>query len=605
MAEKKSIITLNLGSQRVGMARFGISGKGSILLKDYAFAEMHGDPTADGTRRNALTAAVKQLAVQFKAGESEVNYAVPGQFLIAKFVKLPPLAEDQVDKIVGFEAQQAVPFPLAETVWDYQLMGKSGGEVEVGIVAIRSEHLNELHAAVDSSGMETHIVDAAPIALYNAFRYNYPDAEGCSLLIDLGARTTNLIFIEGHRAYISSFQTGGASITQTISREMGMEYDTAEGRKVQEGFVNLGGNYADHEDPEVDGMSKVIRNALLKVHGEITRRTNAYRSQQGGTAPAVVYLAGAGASLPYLKEVFEEKLRLPVEYFNPLRNVAVGPRVNVEQIGAEAHTLGELVGLALREMACPMELDLAPHSVKSAKDIGAKKPRLLTAAACLFAGLGSIIAYNKGTASYTEKQTANYQAEVDKLIKYDTQIKDQEKRQKIEETRTDYLRNVINDRTFWVNLMNGLNAQFADEKIWLTQISMVGPKGEQTVDKLYPNAFDYAAFNTGATKTPGVAGQKPTTVTVSALHIAGINRSTSGEEVPALFKKIRENLKDYVEFDTSKIADPTKVDDELLQSFVINQVGGVSTKSGYEFQMLLPLKRKMEVPLPAKPITKR
>ena len=605
MAEKKSIITLNLGSQRVGMARFGISSKGSILLKDYAFAEMPGDPTADGTRRNNLTAAVKQLSVQFKAGDSEVNYAIPGQFLIAKFVKLPPLAEDQVDKIVGFEAQQAVPFPLAETVWDYQLMGRSGGEVEVGIVAVRSEHLNELHAAVEAAGLDTHIVDAAPIALYNAFRYNYPDASGCALLIDLGARTTNLIFIEGHRAYISSFQTGGASITQSIAREMGMEYDTAEGRKVQDGFVNLGGNYADHEDPEVDGMSKVIRNALLKVHGEITRRTNAYRSQQGGTAPTVVYLAGAGASLPYLKEVFEEKLRLPVEYFNPLRNVAVGPRVNVEQIGAEAHTLGELVGLALREMACPMELDLAPHTVKAAKNIGAKKPRLLIAAACLFAALGSVYAYNKSTAGYIGKQTANYQSEVDKLIKFDAQIKDQEKRQKIEEARVDYLRTVINGRTFWVNLMNSLNAQFADEKIWLTQVSMVGPKGEQTVEKLYSNAFDYAAFNTGATKVGGASGPRPTSIPVTALHIAGINRSTNGEEVPALFKKIRENLKDFIEFDVSKITDPTRMDDELLQSYVINQVGTASTKSGYEFQMLLPLKQKLEVPAAVKTGSKK
>ena len=596
MAEKKSIITLNLGSQRVGMARFGISSKGSLLLKDYAFAEMPGDPTADGTRRNNLTAAVKQLTTQFKAADADVNYAVPGQFLIAKFVKLPPLAEDQVDKIVGFEAQQAVPFPLAETVWDYQLMGKSGGEVEVGIVAIRSEHLNEMHAAVESSGLDAHIVDAAPIALYNAFRYNYPDAPGCSLLIDLGARTTNLIFIEGHRAYISSFQTGGASITQSIAREMGMEYDTAEGRKVQEGFVNLGGNYADHEDPEVDGMSKVIRNALLKVHGEITRRTNAYRSQQGGTAPTTVYLAGAGASLPYLKEVFEEKLRLPVEYFNPLRNVAVGPRVNVEQIGAEAHTLGELVGLALREMACPMELDLAPNTVKAAKDVGAKKPRLFIAAACLLAGLASIYIYNSKAAGAIGRETAKYQSEVDKLIKYDTQIKDQEKRQKVEEARADYLRTVINERTFWVNLMNSLNAQFSDEKIWITQISMVGPKGEQTVEKLFSNGLDYP-FSTGA-KSNAPSGPRPTSVAVSALHITGINRG-SGEEVPTLFAKIRENLKDYFEFD------PNKTDDDLRNDYVINQVGSASTREGYDFQLLLPLKRKLEVPVAERAVTKK
>lgn len=591
MAEKKSILTLNLGSQRVGMARFGISGKGGVLLKDYAFSEMTGDPTADGTRRNALTSAVKQLTTQFKAADAEVNYAVPGQFLIAKFVKLPPLAEDQVDKIVGFEAQQAVPFPLAETVWDYQLMGKSGGEVEVGIVAIRSEHLNEMHAAVESTGLDTRLVDAAPVALYNAFRYNYPDAQGCSLLIDLGARTTNLIFIEGHRAYINSFQTGGASITQSVAREMGMDFDSAEGRKVQEGFVNLGGNYADHEDPEVDGMSKVIRNALLRVHSEITRRTNAYRSQQGGTAPTAVYLAGAGASLPYLKEVFEEKLRLPVEYFNPLRNISVGPKVNVEQVGAEAHTLGELVGLALREMACPMELDLSPHAVKAAKDVSSKKPRLYIAAACLFAALGGIFAYNKGTQSSFEAETRKYDSEVEKLAEYDDGIKAQEKRQKAEEARADYLANVINERGWWVKLMNDLNAQFIDEKIWITQISMVGPKGEETVDKLYNNALSYS-FATGATKVGG--GPKPAasaSLPVVALHIAGINRDNGGDAVPLLFTKIRENLKDYFAFD------PAKSEDDLRQENVINPVGSAGTKEGYDFQLLLPLKKKLEVPV--------
>lgn len=589
MAEKKSVITLNLGSQRVGMARFGISSKGSLLLKDYAFSEMTGDPTADGTRRGGLTDAVKQLTSQFKASDADVNYAIPGQFLIAKFVKLPPLAEDQVDKIVGFEAQQAVPFPLNETSWDYQLMGKSGGEVEVGIVAVRTEHLNELHAAVESAGLETHLVDAAPVALYNAFRYNYPEQLDCVLLIDLGARTTNLIYIEGHRAYISTFQTGGASVTQTISREMGMDYDSAEGRKVQEGFVNLGGNYADHENPEVDAMSKVIRTAVLKIHGEITRRTNAYRSQQGGSAPTVVYLAGAGASLPYLKEVFEEKLRLPVEYFNPLRNVTVGPRVNLEQAGADAHTMGELVGLALREMACPMELDLSPASVKAAKDIGSKKPRLLTAAACLLAGLGTLAAYQKSSASGYEREAQRYQNEVDKLADYETAIVGQQKKQLIEEKRVEYLQEAILERSYWVDLMNKINAQFTDEKIWLTQISPVSEKGEDAVPPLYPNARKFS-FNLSQEKTAKTTGKGPSELTVSALYITGINRNNNGENVFTLFSSIRNNLKDYIEFEDNK------TDDDLYRTYLINDVASASSKEGYSFEMLLPLKRKFATP---------
>jgi hypothetical protein len=97
------------------------------------------------------------------------------------------------------------------------------------------------------------------------------------------------------------------------------------------------------------------------------------------------------------------------------------------------------------------------------------------------------------------------------------------------------------------------------------------------------------------TAAPPVKGQ---TMPVAALHIAGINRGV-GEDVPTLFAKIRENLKDYFEFDTSK------TDDDLIRDYVYNQVGSISTKEGYDFQILLPLKQKMDVPVPVKPITKK
>jgi hypothetical protein len=249
-------------------------------------------------------------------------------------------------------------------------------------------------------------------------------------------------------------------------------------------------------------------------------------------------------------------------------------------------------------MACPMALDLSPHSVKAAKDVGAKKPRLYIAAACLLAGLGSITIYNKSAASAFARETGKYELEVEKFAKYDDQIKAQEKRQKIEETRVGYLANVINQRSFWINMMNALNAQFANEKIWITQISMVGPKGEQTVDGLFTNAVSYGVFGTGVKATTTAPPVKGQTMPVTAIHIAGINRGV-GEDVPTLFAKIRENLKDYFEFDSNK------TDDDLIRDYVYNQVGSISTKEGYDFQMLLPLKQKMDVPVPVKPITKK
>ena len=111
-------------------------------------------------------------------------------------MKLPPLGNENVDKLVAFEAQQNVPFPMNEVVWDYQFVGESKSEgVEVVLVAIKEDALNEYNDVVEDSSMRTEIVDVAPLALYNAFRYNYADVEKPSLVIDIGARFDQLDFL--------------------------------------------------------------------------------------------------------------------------------------------------------------------------------------------------------------------------------------------------------------------------------------------------------------------------------------------------------------------------------------------------------------------------
>ena len=104
------------------------------------------------------------------------------------------------------------------------------------LVAIKADLLDDLNAATESGGFRTQIVDAAPMALYNAFRYNYSDLPGCSLLVDLGARTTNLIFIEPGKVFSRSIPIGGNTITANLAKEFGESFAAAEDRKKREGL---------------------------------------------------------------------------------------------------------------------------------------------------------------------------------------------------------------------------------------------------------------------------------------------------------------------------------------------------------------------------------
>src|SRR5436309_11570399 len=89
-----------------------------------------------------------------------------------------------------------------------------------------------------------------------------------------------------------------------------------------------------------------------------------------------------------MREFFQEKLQVTIDFFNPIRNVAVANEADARQIAQSAHLLGELVGLALRTVAsCPMELNLPPPSVVRAHELQRRRPFLIGAAACVIAAL--------------------------------------------------------------------------------------------------------------------------------------------------------------------------------------------------------------------------
>src|SRR5207253_5688518 len=163
------------------------------------------------------------------------------QSVFARFVKLPAVEEEKVERIIVFEAQQNVPFPIDEVVWDYQLIAGGGDEqVQVVLVAIKTDLLDEINNAVEETGLRTAIVDVAAMALYNAFRYNYAGLSGCSLLVDIGARTTNLLFVEPQKIFTRSIPVGGSSITAAIAKEFNEPFAAAEFRKKRDGCVSLG-----------------------------------------------------------------------------------------------------------------------------------------------------------------------------------------------------------------------------------------------------------------------------------------------------------------------------------------------------------------------------
>jgi type IV pilus assembly protein PilM len=271
--------------------------------------------------------------------------------------------------MIQYEAEQNVPFPIDEVVWDYQLIEDLGdGELNAMIVAAKTENVVQFTDCVMAVDLEPEVVDVAPMAIYNSVRYNYPELEECTMVLDIGTRSSSLIFIEGSRIFSRSIPVAGNTITQELMKEFDVSFEEAEALKEEHAFVAFGGVYAGPENETADWVSKIVRNVMTRLHAEVNRSINFYRSQQGGSPPSMALLTGCSSVIPHTDTFFREKLGVDVEYFNPFVNISVSPDVDIEVLEGQLHMLGEVSGLALRySLACPVEINLLPPEIVAAR----------------------------------------------------------------------------------------------------------------------------------------------------------------------------------------------------------------------------------------------
>jgi type IV pilus assembly protein PilM len=474
MAEPPPLITLNIGSQTIGLAKFRVV-HGRLVLVNYRFHETPLDPET-GQRRDAHAAlhetalALREMMHEMHISRAPVNYAVPAQSVFARFVKLPGLEAEKIDKIISFEAQQNVPFPIDQVVWDYQLVGGGMGEqIQVVIVAIKRDLLDEINDSVEEPGLRTGIVDVASMALYNAFCYNYTDLRGCSMLVDIGARTTNVLFIESGKIFLRSVPLGGSTITSAIAREFNESFAAAEVRRKRDGFVALGGA-AEPADPDVGRVSKIIRSTMTRLHAELMRSITHYRAQQQGKAPARIFLCGGAAGIPGMCEFFREKFELPIEFFNPLQKVTVS--ASAPETARSAYLFGELVGLALRSVTvCPMELNLLPANVVQRQDLEKRRPFFIAAAACILLALLGWSAYYTRAAQVAQKTAQAMQQKNDSMHVPEGQLDKLKKQITALDNVATPLITAVSDRNFWPQILEELNTRLPEAGIWITELA--------------------------------------------------------------------------------------------------------------------------------------
>ena len=555
MLNLKSFLAVDFGAGSLKLAEFETNDAGGLSLKDFIIKPLGAEGAQESTREAAILKALQEALAEKNIKARNVNVCAPGFHVFSKFVKLPPVDAHKVTQIIQYEAQQNVPFPLAEVVWDYQILGSTpGGELEVLLVAIKSDIVEGLFRVAAQAKLKLQLCDASPAALCNAFRFNYGDLEDCTMLLDIGAKTSNLLFFEKGKVFSRSINLGANAITQDFSHEMRLKFADAERIKIAEGFVSLGGAYEEPENPNQAAISKIARQFMTKLHIQVNQTIQFYRGQQGGSAPQRLFLSGGASIMPYTAQFFAEKLNVPVEYFNPFRNVQINPAVNLEELARVAHSLGEVVGLGLRNLAnCPVELNLMPESTLRWQAFNQKKPYFL---ATLFSLV--LVAFAVGflfqeLAETKEKEIANLQPQLEEKQQKNQELQQAMAQLAANQNNVNQITAWMEDRYYWgdvlsqlrqalINAENDIKENLSKQKpnveagVWIEQMTTLG-------NPAAPGGPDNAVPSPEPLPAPGVPGTPGSintiTLTCRAVNLSNVDPSANSEIAFAVWDEIK------------------------------------------------------------------
>ena len=469
------VLAVDSGAGHVACGVFAPAKDGRLVLQQFALESFNPDPALE-PQWSELVAQSLGAAAKRAGSFGQGVLSLPGHLTLTKFVKTPAIEKAKRDKVLQFEAQQNIPYPLHEVVWDYQVINDDGLDLEVMLAAVKLDVAEALCDSVRGVGVSPVAVAPSTLALYRAFKYNYPDVAGPVLVVNVGARSTNLLFIDGTRFFVRTIALAGNSVTQSIADELKQEFAHAEGLKLQV----LGGT---SDLPEASPARATVLNAahsfVGRLHMEITRSTVNYRRQSGSEQPGVILVTGGGSLVPGLVSSLAEKLKTNVEYFDPLRNVEVAPSASVAR--EYAGVLADLVGLAVGQAAGEKPFSLLPASIGQALAFRKQQPFYVAAAFLLVAAVALPIVHFNQRSEAAAAQARKLEAAIRPL----RELKDADSAnlKRIEDIKKqiDAIQSLVESKSNWINFLTDLQERLVKvEDVWLEKVQVLRPAPGET-----------------------------------------------------------------------------------------------------------------------------
>jgi type IV pilus assembly protein PilM len=471
-------LVINCGATHVAGAEFKIDPNGRLHLARFARCAMDADSLARKPWAEVVGETLARLALQ-EQWRGRCLLALSGQHTLTKFLCTGVLEKKRRQAVLEFEAQQAIPCPLSEVIWDHALVTEDHGKMDFVVAAAKREVVEGLCEAVLAAGFVPERILPASTALLEAFRYGYPEMTERSLFVASGARSTQLVFIDDGRFFSRTFGFGGHTLDQIIADELDVSFTEAGQLKL----AVLTGRPARADAVLAVGVNRAMARFEQRLQFELTRSIALYRERYGTEAPVTIFLSGEALRLPRLEETLGEKFACRVVRFEALRRIELSSGVTLDD---RQSVPPELIGLAAlaadREWNGP---DLLPPSLRIETQRRQARPLMVTSAVLALAIIFPWSIYWHLRAHRAGENVGRMERQLVPIREQAVAIARDQAAIAVAKESIERLKLISEKRTAWIELMADLQERLAQvQYAWLDRLQLVSAESYQRAHEL-------------------------------------------------------------------------------------------------------------------------
>ncbi len=345
-SKKDHLVGLDIGSKTLKVVDL-VETKSGHSLKKIGLLDVPPGVIEEGVIKDPEVAAdlIRQLFKNFGVREQNVAISIGGYSIIVKKINVQTMTEEQLQETIQFEAEQYIPFDIADVNLDFQILGENENnpnQMSVLLVAAKKEMVNDYIDLVQMAGLNPCIIDVDAFALQNIFEMNYALEDENVALIDIGASKTTLNILKGTTSvFMRDVSLGCGQINQKIVSMADCSMEEAEEIKFGEQPDKVG-----EED-----LNEIISSVVADWCTEIRRALDFFNSTYPEDQIRRIVLSGGGANIKDFRNLLASETSADVEIINPFANIQVNhDRFDANHIQQIAPQVAICMGLAFRRV---------------------------------------------------------------------------------------------------------------------------------------------------------------------------------------------------------------------------------------------------------------